>query len=368
MDHAREESIACTDLRAAVARGISGKRTRATVKHPTGLDRGMLILACGRKYAFMRGAEIDLCPRLCRQRPCPRCARVRASQNARDVEAAMRSRHARRDGVTFVFATLTQPKRPVAEEGARDAVHRIMQAWARVTHANYATGREFRKIFAGGLRSTETTYSAAGDEQRHGAVVSFDGYHAHLHVLLEVREGVSRADACRWIMREWLAECDGATYAAQCVRAARFEDAAELCKYVTKPLEDVGGQPRIVAALFEALHGLRLLAAFGEWTAKAGERLGWRSLGNEIMEDDTPPPPLRRGPEVGDLLRMVSNPIEGSTGRVPFVGADRTDVAWVSGQEAWACIEAAVAVRRAGEQRSRDPARTWYTGGGGPFS
>lgn len=260
----------------------------------------------------------------------------------------MRVRASRRDGVLFVFATLTQPQRPAHEEGARGAVDRVVATWQRMTHSKRASGRDFREYFAGGLRTTETTWSEATDAK------PFDGFHAHLHVMLEVREGASRADACAWLMRAWLRECPGASYAAQCIKAARFEHAGELCKYVTKPLEDCAERPAILRELFSALHGVRLLQAFGEWQGRDG-RAGWRTLGGDTVGMGSLAP-MRRGPEVGDLLRTISKPIEGTTGRVPFVGAEPSDVVMVDGANAWAEIERSFAERaRRAAPRPLDP-------------
>lgn len=254
------------------------------------------------------------------------------------------------DGVSFVFATLTQPKHPHALESAREAVRRLLDTWRRATNTDKDGRAGFRERFAGGLRTTETTWAAQGDERRNGGRIRFDGFHAHLHLLLEVRAGVSRSDAAAWLQSQWLAHCEGAEPGAQCVRAARFADADELCKYVTKPLEDVAKHPAILRELFAGLHGVRLLQAFGEWQGR-GMRRGWRELAREHLgesDDRGPSVPMRRGPEIGELLNSVARPVEGSTGRVPFVGRTPDDVVWIDAKTAWEAVREAFRARARG--------------------
>lgn len=243
-----------------------------------------------------------------------------------------------RAGVAFLFATLTQVKYPAWNEDARSAVQRLYHSWRLLVNGRHFRAG-FRERFAGGLRSVETTWSPAGAEREHGGTVAFDGFHAHLHVMLEVREGVDAAEAAGWLQRAWVSCSPDADAAAQVVRRARFDDAHQLVKYVTKPLEDYSETPDVVRALFAGLHGLRLLQAFGSWVARDGEP-GWRP---KLEREQSPAP--RRGPEVGELLRVVSRPIEGSTGRVAFQGVECSDVVWVDAGQAWAAVEAAFRAR-----------------------
>lgn len=255
-----------------------------------------------------------------------------------------------------MFATLTQVKRPRWEENPREAVHRLHRAWRELTNSKTATGRAFHRLFSGGLRSTETTWSPKDAEREHGGRVRFDGYHAHLHVIIEVRRGVDRAEAAGWLQREWLRLCPGSDAIAQVVRPANFadldacvdarnkDDAHQLCKYVSKPLEDVAERPAILRELFSAIHGVRLLAAFGEWNAKKGERIGWREMGGEEDKDDGPPAPRWVGPTIGRVMLYASERTRplGTTDRLAFVGRTPDDEVMVSAAEAWSLIEAAV--------------------------
>jgi replication protein len=363
LDPMRAELATATHLRAGVARALAGVRTKPTDRHPDGISRGALVRHCGKHHAVIVGETYDVEPTQCRQRPCPSCARARARRNATTLTRAMavrsvsRARELVQDveaaGVVrrvadsmFIFATLTQPKRARFEEDPRSAVRRITQIWQRITNSKHALGPWFALQFSGGLRTTETTYAARGDEREHGGVVVFSGYHAHLHVLLEVRAGIDRAEAAGWLQQAWLHECEGAVASAQCVRPANADDAYQLCKYITKPLEDAAGKPAILRELFGALHGVRLLQPFGEWMGREGKRAGWRELGAE-PQNDGPAPPRWRGPEIGDLLDYTCASLrpEGTTDTVLFQGPRPGDERYVSASEAWAAIRRAVSAR-----------------------
>lgn len=344
------EGAAATPLRAAVASALAGIRTRPTPNNPEGVSRGVLIGACSRRHAFKVGDAFILEPKCCRQRACPACARARARQNAADLVRSIQHRRKAAASSMFLFATFTQPKRPRREETPFEATRRIVLAFRRISNPNTVTGREFRRLFKGGLRTTEVTYSAAGDHQRNGGgAVAFSGYHAHLHCMIEVREGIVRSEAAGWLLRAWLAEVEGAAAGAQCIRAANEADAHELCKYVTKPLEDSRDKPAILRELFGALHGVRLLQAFGEWMGREGVRVGWRELG---ADEQPPSAPRYRGPEIGDLRRIVYEQEQGRvTGRVPFVGYTPGDEQLVYADEAWTAIAAAVRARAASQSQ-----------------
>lgn len=345
------EQASATPLRTAVAAALAGVRTTATKRNPHGVSRGALIRRCSRQCAVKVGDAFDVEPVCCRQRPCPCCARARARKNAAALQRAMQHRRAVASSM-FLFATLTQAKRPRHDEGAKEAVHRIASTWRQITNSKHAVGRRFRELFVGGLRTTETTWAARGDEQHNGGgVVAFSGYHAHLHVILEVREGVDRSEAAAWLISTWLRYSAGASAAGQCVRPASADDAHQLCKYVTKPLEAVGDKPAILRELFGALHGVRLLQAFGEWQGKAGVRAGWRELGEpELAKSDVP---RWRGPTIGTVLRYATAKLRplGTTDRVAFVGVKPGDEIMVSAEHAWTMIELAVAERA----RARGP-------------
>lgn len=246
------------------------------------------------------------------------------------------------DGVVFLFATLTQPK--MYGESARDAVHRLYVSWRRLSNST-ATRADFREMFSGGLRTTETTWAPAGMQREHGGRVDFDGFHAHLHIMIEVKPGVRPGDAAAWLTNAWLDASPGSRHAAQLVRRARFDDAHQLAKYVTKPLEEHRGDASVVRALFEGLHGLRLLQAFGSWVAKDGAP-GWRAWAYDNDDDaDEVHEPALRGPEVGELLRVVSRPIEGTTHRVGFSAPSAGRVVWVDAETAWRAVEDAFRAR-----------------------
>jgi len=354
VDVSRLEGAAATTHRRAVAAALAGVRTSSTKKNPHGVSRGALIRRCSRQHAVKVGASFDVEPLCCRQRPCPCCSRARARRNALAVDKAVRARRAL-TSAAFLFATLTQVKHPSWEESPRQAVHRLHSSWRELTNSKTATGREFHRLFAGGLRTTETTWSPKGASREHGGFVAYDGYHAHLHLIIEVRRGVDSAEAAGWIQREWM-RIAGSEPQGQVVRPARFSelddltsdeksDAHQLCKYVSKPLEDVSDKPAILRALFSGIHGVRLLAAFGEWQGRAGVRLGWRELGEERDPSEGPPEPRWMGPTIGKLMDYAQHHPEGTTDRVAFVGRRPDDEVMVSCSEAWAVIQAVVAER-----------------------
>lgn len=359
LDARRLEAAAATPLRAGVAAALAGVRTKPTERHPDGISRGTLVRHCGKLHAVLVGGAYDIEPACCRQRPCPSCARKRARDNAADLTRAMQHRRAVAEAM-FLFATLTQPKRPRHEETPREAVDRIVRVWQRITNSKTATGREFRRRFEGGLRTTETTFAARGEQREHGGAVEFSGYHAHLHVLLEVRAGIDRGEAAGWLQDTWLTHCDGARAGAQCVRPASTDDAGQLCKYVTKPLENAAGRPAILRELFGALHGVRLLQAFGSWMGRDGVRVGWRELGDDEPDDDAPQGPRYVGPELGELWSWRHARPEGTTDSVVFRGHAPGDELVVSAAEAWEAIDRAVSARvlaELGEQLQAAAAR-----------
>lgn len=365
LDPERLEGAAATIHRAAVARALAGVRTTPTKRNPNGVSRGALIRRCSRQHAVKVGSSFDVEPICCRQRPCPCCARARARRNASAVDKAVRARRAMTHA-SFLFATLTQVKRPRWEESPREAVHRLHVAWRELTNSKTATGREFHRLFAGGLRTTETTWSPKDAEREHGGHVTFDGYHAHLHVLIEVREGIDRGEASGWLQRAWLELCPGTRAGAQVVRPARFgelsehrneekkSDVHQLSKYVSKPLEDVAEHPHILRELFSGIHGVRLLAAFGEWHGRAGVRPSWRMLGGDVEPSDGPPAPRWVGPTIGKLLDYTTSHPEGTTDRVAFVGRTPDDEVMVSASEAWSIIQQVVR-----ERGVMAPVTTW---------
>lgn len=255
------EQRAHTNLRRKAVAWAAGLLT------PGGTDRGRRIAGCGQVRPAM-GAEsgqIGLCQLRCRDRACPSCQRARSRQLGHRLRAAVQHRQQQAPDARLLFVTLTLPKVPLRECGATSAVARTMAAWQALSKSNTKRGRAFRERFAGGVRTVEVTFSARGDV--HGEhVVEYDGYHVHLHILVELADGTDGEEAVAWLLGEWCgAVVPGAREEAQKVVDLDMQRVGQLTKYVTKPLEDAASRPHIARELFAALHGRRLIHGFGSW-------------------------------------------------------------------------------------------------------
>ena len=190
------------------------------------------------------------------------------------------------------------------------------------------------------MRTIEVTYSRKGD--RHGEhVVGFDGFHVHLHLLLELGDDVSEWHAREWLTQRWLELVPGARASAQKILDADMRRIGELTKYVTKPLEDAADIPPVACELFRALHGRRLMHGYGTWK-------DWKKWGaeheNPLAARD---PLLRCTVDLGQLLRLTL-PGSGSTGTIYFEGfvdGERVRVRRIA-IEVWEELEAAAHERR----------------------
>jgi hypothetical protein len=151
------------------------------------------------------------------------------------------------------FATLTQRKRP--GETAREALERAIAAWRRLTRS-----RAYRAAVDGAVRAIEITWSGAGGRGAHRPAA--DGWHAHLHVLLEVAPGRTLAQAWAAILGVWLEIADAEAGGQDC---QPLDDTriGQLAKYVVKPfaIDDLGRS----AEAFAALVGRRMLDGTGTW-------------------------------------------------------------------------------------------------------
>ena len=212
-------------------------------------------------------------------------------------------------GGRFIFATFTQPKKVHAEERAAPSLNRLLKSFRRMTNAKYATGREFHTYFVGGLRACETVWSARGNRTKDNTVVAFDGWHSHIHAILEVRPpaaiDVQRyGEEVAWHRRMenararavgmWLEVCEGAKMQSQKMLDCDVHRVAQITKYLTKPFELRAGEAR---ELFLAMKGRRVIEGFGEWRQ-------WRQV--ELPED--PRPPVELGGETfAELVDKAEN-------------------------------------------------------------
>lgn len=173
----------------------------------------------------------------------------------------------------LLFVTLTQPKfadevtangktflvaRPAAE-----AVDRLLGcredkggAWRRFRH-------HARAWLLGGVRSLEITARRVNDMVG-GHRVRVPGAHAHLHCILEVRGGTRASD----VRAAWALACPGVRDRAIDVQELDDDNVYQVGSYCceTRKLLDMAKvDPSYVRDVLAALHGRRLVAAFGTW-------------------------------------------------------------------------------------------------------
>ncbi len=323
-----------------------------------GRDRGKAVARCGRPaVAMTHTGHLGLVALRCRDRACPRCQRLRAIERAAELREAMagcpvcmstgkvrttsspideldeldqgpETNHepsteqcracSGRGSVPWrwQFATLTVPKVHASRRGARETVSYVLDRWRELTTKRYALGREFHERYFGGIRSVEVVYREAGTVIRYPNgrehVVELTGWHVHVHALLDPRPGsVASSD---WLVARWC-ELTGGVSAGQLVKDVERGDtgvAAELAKYVAKPLS-MAMDRAVGRELFTAIHGRRLLEGLGRWRS-------WRKL----AERDKPS--LLVGPSLHGLrARMagdIGNPLRNVAPETPAAGRE----------------------------------------------
>ncbi len=176
----------------------------------------------------------------------------------------------------WVFVTLTKRKQPARLEDADASVSAVLSAWREVFNLKYASGRYIAALCEGGIRALEVTARARGERNADGTSVRFFGWHAHLHALVRLREGVTIEDLREAVTESWCAVVD-AEPAHQVFKVADDNLTRYICKYVVKPLsKKIGrGQGR---ELFAAIHGRRMLEGFGEFRS-------WKLYAPKLQRD-----------------------------------------------------------------------------------
>lgn len=231
----------------------------------SGRDRELAIATCGRFAVAEVDGVMQLRPLYCRDRLCGACQVRRARRLAGELRELLSLRVASLGDVHW-FATLTQPK-PI-DTDPREAVKRIRAAWRQLTNKKTALGREFHRRFAGGIKSIEVTWSAAGQLRKDGTRVPYSGWHAHVHLLLENRSTWDHA-SLQWLTRAWCSIVGGRP-GAQHYAPMNADRIGQLAKYVTKPLDD-SIDLDLAGELARVLHSARLHEGFGALRA-------WRKL------------------------------------------------------------------------------------------
>ncbi len=150
------------------------------------------------RWSATRGLLASPAPMMCgRGHLCPVCASFRS----RAVAGAIRSEADVRGSDGLRFVTLTH--RDAAGEALADELDRLLDGWGRITKGR--TGDLFRLVFAGSWRGMEVTRGAPAGHPSMNRIkdgsTSLPGpglwWHAHLHVLLDVR-----APRDRWLEAE----------------------------------------------------------------------------------------------------------------------------------------------------------------------
>jgi hypothetical protein len=247
-----------------------------------GHGRELRVGMCGVAFVAMEAGGVVHARRACKDRLCPTCGeRRRRRFSARLRELVREERELGRD-MDLAFVTLTQPK--LAMECPRAALRRLLAAFRR-----FREGPWGRRYLRGGVRSLEVTARRAG--ARVGSyTVKIPGVHAHLHCLLDV-DPAGRST----LAAAWAAACEGASEGAVDIQDVDDENVYQVGSYVLDMsglLEmmqraDGGGlemsMKAYVLAVLDALHGARLVAAFGTWK---GKELGLREAPGALVFGD----------------------------------------------------------------------------------
>lgn len=252
---------------------VDGLRTRS------GVPRWHRIRQCGDPVVvWCVDGSLSWQHQWCRDRACYACARSRSRKLGTSLRAAVEAR----PSASLFFVTLTRPR--VRGESADDAMVGLMRSWEKLRHS--AT---YKRDVVGGVRTVEVTHSQ-GHER---AANRFAGWHAHLHVLLELRDGGVDAPcpACdgsrkrrdgftcstccskttqsdgtmpaelRAVLLAWTSIVNGHVR-AQCGVPLNRTNVGQLAKYLTKLWEL---EPSRARELFAAVVGKRIVEGFGEW-------------------------------------------------------------------------------------------------------
>lgn len=184
--------------------------------------------------------------RWCRDRACPGCARRRANELRHQLRAHLSERRTTPGRGWLAFVTLTHPKRSLRTEGPGAATTRLLDEWRKLTNR-----RAFKTAVLGYVRAVEVTYSKRG----------FPGWHAHIHVVLEIHAEIERVRIEQVIRRMWCSIVGGDEKAQNWQRLSH-DRLGQVVKYVTKPFEL---PEHLAPTFFDEMKGRRLISAGGTW-------------------------------------------------------------------------------------------------------
>ncbi len=245
-----------------------------------GAGRELRVGMCGVAFVARREDAVGFARRGCKDRLCADCGRRRSRRFA----AALRELVAERRGLDvlhelhpsrLLFVTLTQKKR--WKEIPKDALDRLLDAFTRFRESSWG-----RRYLVGGVRSMEVTARRRNarvvDAGSPGGFheVKIPGIHAHLHCLIEVEDGtldlpwsaLGVGVSASELAAAWCRACPGAAAPAVDVQELTEDNVYQVGSYVLDMsglLEMLDGDPAYVRLVLAALHGRRLVAAFGAW-------------------------------------------------------------------------------------------------------
>lgn len=256
---------------------------------PRGRDRGKSIRDCGRLFpALLPDGQIVVMARPCKDRGCPRCMKRKAGETGRQLREACSARLAL--GKRLLFVTLTQAKRPLKQEGAGEAVDRLLAGWAKLTRSKSGRRNDaLRSMFFGAMRSVECVWAGRGKKvwsrrekdqskadwkrtRRLFHTVRFNGWHAHCHCVFELSDDVSREDFEREIRAVWRwASPESHPDVCVDVQEVKVEAVGECCKYVTKPFELPEWRAKELFRAVESRHMVYGVKGWKSWRSWATE-------------------------------------------------------------------------------------------------
>jgi len=264
-------------------------------KRPERANRELRVSMCNVAFLARRAGVVGFARRGCKDRLCPACGERRRRRFTACLRAHVASLDAeRRERLAFV--TLTQPKQ--GGEAPGEALDRLLASFKRFLRSAWA-----KRYIAGGVRSLEVTARAVGSSPKgDGHAVKAVGTHAHLHCIVELRDGATHSD----LKAAWGAASPGSHYAAQDVQAVSEDNIYQVGSYVldmTGLAELVDAAPGYAAKVLAALHGRRLVAAWGTWK---GVDLGLREAEGTLEYGDRSVYSLATGgPDASDVTWKV---------------------------------------------------------------
>lgn len=232
-----------------------------------GHGRELRVGMCGVAFVAWEAGAVVHARRACKDRLCPSCGERRRRRFSARLREIVREERERGRDMHLLFVTFTQPKRWM--ECPQAALRRLLVAFRR-----FREGPWGRRYLRGGVRSMEVT------ARRRGAKVgdyevTIAGVHAHLHCLLDVDPAGHST-----LAGAWARACEGASCGAVDIQDVTDDNVYQVGSYVLdmSGLLDMMQAPdgqglehthaAYVRAVLAALHGARLVAAFGTWKGR----------------------------------------------------------------------------------------------------